>query len=142
MTAGFASIAFILLFTVSIAQFIWAFGGTWPAADSQSLARTVIGQPGISRMPSRLVSFLVGLLILATGIWVLLLSGDDKNLTITLGGLVIGAVALLRGIATYLPQWRRLTPEEPFATLDRKFYGPTALAIGIIVIGLCIWRLS
>ena len=39
-------------------------------------------------------------------------------------------VFLGRGVAGFTPAWRRLTPEEPFATLDVRYYSPLCLIIG------------
>ena len=46
-----------------------------------------------------------------------------------LGGLAIMAVFLLRGLAGYLPAWRRLHPREPFASYDGRYYSPLCLLI-------------
>ena len=42
----------------------------------------------------------------------------------------VALVFLGRGIAGFTPAWRRLTPEQPFATLDVRYYSPLCLAIG------------
>lgn len=140
MTAGIASLVFILLLAVIFAHLMWAFGSTWPVGDSKTLARTVAGFRGIEKMPNRLLTFFVAVLLLAVGIWVLLLSGEDSDPVLTIGGFLIAAVALARGAAAWHPSWRALTPEEPFASLDRKIYGPVSLAIGFGTLLLCIWR--
>ena len=44
-------------------------------------------------------------------------------------GTAIMAVFLLRGIAGFLPAWRRKHPLEPFATLDGRMYSPLCLAV-------------
>jgi hypothetical protein len=36
----------------------------------------------------------------------------------------------IRGLAGYVPAWRRITNGEPFATLDVRLYLPRCLAIG------------
>jgi hypothetical protein len=41
------------------------------------------------------------------------------------------AVFLLRGAVTYMPFWRRVAPEQPFARLDRQYYAPLCLLIGV-----------
>jgi hypothetical protein len=48
----------------------------------------------------------------------------------TLLGFAAGAVFLGRGLAAYIPAWRRVTPEQPFARLDQIAYGPLCLALG------------
>ena len=47
-----------------------------------------------------------------------------------LAGLAVAFVFLARGIAGFTPAWRRLTPEQPFASLDVRYYSPLCLAIG------------
>jgi hypothetical protein len=42
---------------------------------------------------------------------------------------LIGAVFLVRGVLSFRPFWRRMTPQEPFATYDRRYYGPLCLAL-------------
>ena len=44
--------------------------------------------------------------------------------------IVVTLVFLGRGIAGFTPTWRALTPEQPFATLDLRYYSPLCLAIG------------
>ena len=49
---------------------------------------------------------------------------------------LISLIFLARGVAAFLPAWRRLTPEPAFARMDRKLYGPlcTALGIGYLIL--------
>ena len=49
-------------------------------------------------------------------------------------------VFLVRGALAYTSFWRRLTPQEPFATLDRTRYGPLCLAIGLGFVVLWLGR--
>ena len=51
MTMVVAGLVFVLLLAVAIAHFIWSLGGSWPIRDKALLARTVIGRPGVSRVP-------------------------------------------------------------------------------------------
>ena len=47
-----------------------------------------------------------------------------------LAGAGIATVFLARGVAGYVPAWRRLQSAEPFTTLDRRYYAPLCLALG------------
>ena len=141
MMAGIASLVFIPLLAVFFAHAIWTFGGTWPATDEQTLARTVVGTPGITRMPPRWMAGLVAILILGAGFWALFLSDPAPNSLLTLGGAVLAAIFLARGIAGYTTKWRALTPEEPFASFDKKVYAPLCLWVGVGFTILTIWRL-
>ena len=53
MIPGIASLIFVPLLAIFFAHIMWAFGSTWPVADEQALARTVIGIRNTTRMPSR-----------------------------------------------------------------------------------------
>jgi hypothetical protein len=48
-----------------------------------------------------------------------------------LAGYGLAIVFLGRGIAAYLEAFRQHFSEEPFATLDRKLYGPLCIFIGL-----------
>ncbi len=50
-------------------------------------------------------------------------------------------VFLGRGVAGFTPAWRRHTPEQPFATLDIRYYSPLCLAIGLGFAALAITEL-
>jgi len=141
MIPGIASLVFIPLLAVFIAHLMWAFGSSWPVADRRTLARTVVGRPGIARMPSRLLTFLLALAIFAAGIVALMLTDPNPNGGLTAIGALAGAVFVFRGILGYLPQWRALTPEQPFATLDRRVYSPLCLFIGAGFVFLVVWRI-
>lgn len=141
MIMGIAALIFIPLLAISIAHFVWSVGGSWPIRDKELLVRTVIGRPGVARVP-RLASLVVALAILAIGVVVLSLADHDAGgLPLTLTGAAIGAVFIARGIAGYLPQWRAQFPLEPFATLDRRQYSPLCLGIGAGIFILVLLRL-
>jgi len=130
MIPGIASLIFIPLLAISIIHIAWSFGATYPAKSELMLARTVAGFKGIEKMPPRLVSFGVSLLALTAGLWALALTDPSTSLLLTAGGIVLTLVFLGRGIVGYTQRWRELTPEEPFASLDKKIYSPLFLYIG------------
>jgi len=111
----------------------WGRGGLWPAASEDELVATVIGNASARRMPSPGLCLAVALAIAVAAIWPLLLaqgpSAGTPRLLIFLAGFAITAVFLLRGIAGFLPAWRRLHPREPFASNDRRYYSPLCLLI-------------
>jgi len=124
-----------ILIAIAALHAYWGVGGRWPAHDDLSLARTVAGFRGIRAMPSPAACFAVAATLVAAALWVLLVSGriasSVPHLLLTAAGLVLSLVFLARGAAAYLPAWRRLTPEQPFARLDQSVYGPLCLAIGL-----------
>jgi len=141
MIAGISSLVFVPLLAVSLVHFLWAFGSNWPVNDQKTLARTVAGFKGIDHMPPRTVSASVAIAILFAGIWALFMSDPAPNHWLTLGGGAFALVFLGRGIAGFTKKWRALTPEEPFATFDRKLYSPLCLGVGTGFLLLTIWRL-
>ena len=55
-----------------------------------------------------------------------------------LAGAGFAFVLLARGIVGFLPFWAEVTPEEPFRTLDKRFYSPLCLALGLAVASLVV----
>lgn len=45
--------------------------------------------------------------------------------------LLLESVFLPRGLAGYLPMFAAMTSEEPFRTLDQRFYSPLCIALGV-----------
>lgn len=130
-------LAFLIFTTLTIVAALhayWAFGGLWPGHDEHSLARVVVGSRGITKMPARGPTLTVALLIFIAGLIALaqvsilpaLLPHSFQQAAIV--GLAI--IFLIRGIASFTPQFRRMQAEEPFATLDRNIYAPLCLALG------------
>ncbi|MEZ5912720.1 MAG: DUF3995 domain-containing protein [Paracoccaceae bacterium] len=104
----------------------WGIGLWLPIRDEAALARAVVGAPGRNRMPGAVACSLVAVALFAAAsvLW----WSDSTRRDLALAG--AAAVFLVRGLAAWLPAWRRLLPVEPFATLDRRAYGPLCLAIG------------
>lgn len=141
MSMFIAALVFVVLLAVAIAHFLWAVGSPWPIRDPALLARTVIGKPGVTRVP-RLAALVVSLLVLAAGVIALALADHTGGgVGLTLLGILLAAIFLGRGILGYTKGWRAMFSEEPFATLDRKNYSPLCLAIGVGFVILVIMRL-
>jgi hypothetical protein len=142
MSMLIAALVFVPLLAIALAHLIWSFGGSWPIRDQALLARTVVGRPGITRMPPKLASLAVALAMLAAGIVALSLADDTAGGTgLTLLGALLAAIFLARGLVGYTAYWRARFPEEPFATLDRRNYSPVSLAIGVGLLLLVLMRL-
>jgi hypothetical protein len=136
------SLTFVPLLMVSLAHFFWSLGSTWPIKNETLLAQTVVGTPGVTRMPPRFASLFVSLATLAFGIVALALADHTSGgILLTLLGVVLAIVFIARGIIGYTPFWRTRFPTEPFATLDRKNYSPLCLWIGAGYIILVLMRL-
>jgi len=140
MAIGLAFLIFIALTIVAALHAYWAFGGRWPGHDELSLARMVVGSRGITKMPGRRLTLIVALLIFVAGLIALAQASILPALLpplfqqAAIVGLAI--VFLVRGIASFTPQFRRMQTEEPFATLDRNVYAPLCLALGAGFIAL------
>ena len=46
-------------------------------------------------------------------------------------GFVSATVFILRGMVGFTRRWALLTPEQPFRRLDRTWYSPLCLALGL-----------
>ena len=135
MTAVLAAIAALHL--------AWAARIWWPIREEAALARAIAGFRGIDRMPGTLPSLAVAAAIFAS----LMLIADlswASGLThlpawvVWNASAIAGLVFLGRGVIGFTPFWAKLTPEEPFRTLDRRYYSPLCILIGLGFAGL-IW---
>jgi len=115
-----------LLFVPAALHLLWAIGAWVPIREEAALARATVGAPGISKMPGPIPCALVFVALSFAAALPHLTTFPLRTLLLP----AIAAVFLLRGIAAYLPAWRKLVPEEPFATLDQRYYGPLCLVLG------------
>ncbi|MGN8020711.1 DUF3995 domain-containing protein [Phyllobacterium sp. 22229] len=134
MTHVLAWLVFIVLTIVAALHLYWGFGGLWPARDPLSLARAVVGSKGIARMPSRGVTVVVAVLIFTAGVLAPMQLSIIPALLpaglLRFGILVLTVIFLARGSLSFTAFFRNRQAEEPFLTLDRRYYGPLCLAIG------------
>ena len=129
-----AMVIFSELAAVAALHVYWAFGGLWPGTDAESLVRTVVGVKDMRAMPSRPLTLAVAAALVAAGLPPLVkasllpafLPAGLVQACLLLGS----AVFALRGVASYLPLGKQ-HPVEPFATLDRRLYGPFCLAAAL-----------
>jgi hypothetical protein len=131
MIALGVTLAAILLLLAALHAY-WGIGGFWPGTDAVSCARTVGGFTGARSMPGPAACFGVAGALGAAALVALAASGALPVPAPLAGIVALGAalVFLGRGIAGFTPAWRRLTPEQPFAWLDVRYYSPLCLAIG------------
>lgn len=122
----------LILGLIAAIHALWGRQIWVPIRDEEQLARTVVGAKGVTRMPGAIPCFLVfaGLMVIIAALWMpqMLLA------RLVLWGAF--AVFVLRGGIAYTRFWRQITPEEPFASYDSKFYAPLCLAIaaGLLII--------
>ncbi len=121
-----------VLVLIGVIHALWGLEIWVPIRDEERLARAVVGAKDVTRMPGKIPCFLVvaGFCVMIAAVWTnhLILSR-----IILLGGC---AIFLGRGVIAYTAFWRRMTPEQPFATYDQKYYAPLCLAIaaGIAIV--------
>lgn len=118
----------LILLAIAIAHVYWGFGGLWPEQNEAELARAVIGT-GQSHMPSAWSCFAVAIALLIVAAWPWLLLFQPSDGAVLTVGVAIAAVFFVRGLAAYSPRWRRRFPAEPFATRDRRLYGPLCMVL-------------
>jgi Protein of unknown function (DUF3995) len=131
-----------ILAAVAALHLYWAAGGLWPGRTPRELIDTVIGNPRRNEMPPAWLSALVGIALAATAMLPLIIAplfwsvflAFSSSILVLWGAMSAGFFAALvffgRGIAGYLPFWRRLHPAQPFATLDALLYSPLCLLLG------------
>ncbi|SMP18173.1 DUF3995 domain-containing protein [Shimia sagamensis] len=115
-----------LLFVPAALHLLWAIGAWVPIRDEAALARATVGAPGITRMPGPIPCALVFVALLFAAALPHLTTFPLRTPLL----LAIAAVFLLRGVAAYLPAWRKLVPEQPFSRLDQRYYGPLCIVVG------------
>ena len=142
MSMLIAAFMFIGLLALSVAHFLWSIGRTWPIRNEQLLAETVVGTEGVTRMPSRWLSLLKAVFLLAAGVAALALADHDGNgAPLTLLGVPLAAIFLWRGWVSYTAKWRAQRPHPNFQLNDKRVYSPLSLFIGTGFAVLVILRL-
>ena len=131
----------LVLGAIAALHAVWAARIWWPVRDEAALARTIAGFRGIDRMPDILPSVAVATVIFAC----MLLAADMSfapgltrlpPMLVAIATAGASLVFLARGAAGFTPFWAKLTPEEPFRTLDRRYYSPLCILIGLGFAGL------
>jgi hypothetical protein len=122
---------------ISLLHLMWAFGIWWPIRDEVALARAIAGFRGIDAMPPRAAGLFVALATGATALLCLVLAGNVvlplPRLVMLVAGLGAAGVLFGRGVLGFARYWERKTPEQPFRRLDRKYYSPACLVLGISI---------
>jgi hypothetical protein len=137
-----------ILGAIAALHLYWAAGGLWPGRSPQGLIDAVIGMPQLNEMPPVWLTSLVGVALAGVAMLPLIIAPVFGNVFVSLGlplsmlsgAMILGFFAALlfiaRGIAGYLPFWRRIHTVEPFATLDVVLYSPLCLLLGLAFIFL------
>jgi hypothetical protein len=134
MIMPLAIVLWAVLAAIAVLHATWGAGSHWPCESEESLVTTVGGTPGAKRMYPSSACFTVAAMLASVSAWPLfaagLLPAAWPSWLTLLAGAAVAAVFVVRGIAGYVPAWRRLHSAEPFATLDRRIYAPLCFALG------------
>lgn len=140
-----AALVFFVLAAIAAIHILWAFGSRWPVESEHGLVALVIGATGRTQMPGPVECIAAAAVILCAGLLALALARPSTLPGATVlawAGAAATLVFMIRGVAAYLPIWRRRFAQEPFATMDRNWYGPLCLLLAAGFIVLMIGRMA
>lgn len=115
-----------VLGAVAVVHALWGAGFWFPLRKEEKLVRAVVGAKDATRMPGPIPCGMVSGALVA--VIIALTAPPSTPRDILLGAAAV--VLILRGLLAWVPIWRRMTPREPFATLDRYAYGPLCCILG------------
>jgi hypothetical protein len=130
MTILLAVLLFFGVGAVAVVHALWGGGSSWPEADPEALARSVVGD-GRRRMPPPWQCFVVAVGLVLVAVWPFIMLGRGEIPWVLAGTFAIAGIFIARGFAGYSPRWRGHFRDEPFATRDRRYYSPFCLLIGV-----------
>ncbi|WP_026481335.1 DUF3995 domain-containing protein [Ahrensia sp. 13_GOM-1096m] len=137
MTTILVLFIFVVLAITALIHIYWALGGLWPGINEKTLSKTVIGSTGIKAMPPRWVTALVSVGIWGAAIWPMLwlnwIPHPLPNWIVTAGMFVLTAIFIIRGLGGLLPIARHMNSEEPFATLNLRYFSPLITLLGVMM---------
>lgn len=131
----FVLVLSLALAGIALLHLLWGLRIWWPIRDEFRLARTVVGASNIRQMPGSSACFNVALALFGAAAlpWLL----QDRTAfpgwiatLLTLAGIGLALVFLVRGGAGYTRRFAALFPEEPFRSLDQRLYSPLCLVLG------------
>ena len=119
-----------ILLAVAGLHLLWAIGLWWPIRDEAALAQTVVGSPGVTRMPGAFVTSLVVVALLGAAWWPWY-GGFAGPRVHQLGLGALAAVFGARGLASFtiIP---RSGAEPAFKRADKRYFGPLCLLIAAL----------
>lgn len=130
MTFVLAFLLFLGVGAVAVIHALWGTGTSWPEANAEALARSVVGD-GRRRMPPAWQCFGVAALLAVVALWPFVMLGREEVPFVLAGSFAIAGIFIVRGLAGYSPRWRGHFRDEPFATRDKRYYSPFCLLMGV-----------
>ncbi len=131
-----AALVFIILFVISLIHIYWGFGGVWPARDGLALSRMVIGVETTSPPPGFVTFVVAGMIFIAGYLpmaWLNVFPWPVSQTVLYIMMISGGLVFLLRGLVAYTPLMKKYSTVEPFTSLNKKYYSPLCLFIGVSI---------
>jgi hypothetical protein len=136
-----AVMLFLALAALAAVHVAWGFGLRWPAQDERDLVALVVGRTGQTRMPGPIQCFAAAAALFCAGLVALAMAdivpGPGPRFLASAAGAIVTLVFAGRGVAAYLPAWRRRFSQEPFAAMDQSWYAPLcfllAVAFGLLL---------
>ena len=114
-----AVILTLVLAAIAALHVYWGFGGIWPGRDAADCAAAPAAFAAHAPCPVRPHASLWPLRSPSRRLIPIFARRCDSACWPALAGLAVALVFLGRGVAGFTPAWRRLTPEQPFATARR-----------------------
>ncbi len=134
IASGIAGGIAAILGATALLHVYWAAGGLWPARSEAELVARVIGASA-DKMPPRWLTFAVAVLIALAGLWPFVFLGmvslPVPEWLVTRGMWGLCGIFLLRGAVTYVPGLWQGPDRVPFFRLNRRYFSPLILAIGL-----------
>jgi hypothetical protein len=109
----------------------WGFGGRWPGHDDASLVGYVVGRTRGMRAPSPLACAAVAFALAGAATLAAARTQGRVTQGVALGLCTAATVFLLRGAAGFFHAPFRTAAGTKFYRLNRIFYSPLCLAIGV-----------
>ncbi|MEM1289112.1 MAG: DUF3995 domain-containing protein [Pseudomonadota bacterium] len=132
-----ANLVGAILMAVALLHLYWALGGLWPGKDEATLTRTVFGENDRTQMPDQNITAVVSGFIALAALWPLMWIGAYQpplpGWLLGLGMIALTVIFLGRGAAGYVPMVVNQHAEQPFASLNARYYSPLIVAIGVIM---------
>jgi hypothetical protein len=136
-----AVMLFLALTALAAVHIAWGLGMRWPARDERDLVALVVGRTGLTRMPGPLECFAAAAALVCAGLVALAMADvvhvRGPRFVATTAGILVMLVFAGRGVAAYLPAWRRRFSQQPFAAMDQSWYAPLcfllATAFGVLL---------
>ncbi len=140
-----ATLMFLVLAAIAAIHILWAFGLRWPVESERDLVALVVGTTDRTQMPGPVECIAAAAAIFCAGLLTLALARPialPAAAALPWAAAAAALVFIIRGVAAYLQVWRRRFAQEPFATMDRNWYGPLCLLLAAGFVVLMIGRMA